>query len=149
MLIVNKVEEYLQVLLPSLGLELFDLQFRREGHGWVLRVFIDAADGVTLAHCADVSRELGQYLDVEDFIDHAYHLEVSSPGVERPLRNVKEFDRYTGSLAKVRLHEAIEGQKIYIGTIQEVREDVIRLQLTDTKEIEISFANINKARLSL
>jgi len=148
-LIVDTVRDYLQVLLPSMGLELFDLQFRREGHGWVLRVYIDAPDGVSLNHCADVSRELGQYLDVEDLIDHAYHLEVSSPGVERPLRSIEEFARYRGNPAKVRLHEAIEEEKTFIGTIEAVRGDVIILGITDNKEIEISFANINKARLTL
>ena len=71
--IVQKVESFAEELLPTLGLELVEVQFRREQHGWVLRVFIDAEEGVTLDHCSIVSRELGDYLDVEDVIDHAYN----------------------------------------------------------------------------
>jgi ribosome maturation factor RimP len=149
LLIVDKVKAYLQLMLPALGLELFDIQFRREGHGWVLRVFIDSPDGVTLDHCADVSRELGQYLDVEDLIDHAYHLEVSSPGIERPLRSIEEFRRFQGSLAKVRLHEAVEEQKVFFGTIERIEGDIVFLKTENGKEIAISFADISKARLSL
>ena len=103
-LIVDKVQEFLQGLLSSMELELFDVQFLRDGQGWVLRVFIDSETGVTLDHCSDVSREISRYLDVEDCIDHAYNLEVSSPGLERPLRSADEFRRYCGKKARVRVH---------------------------------------------
>lgn len=148
-LIIYRVQQYLEGLLPALGVELFDVQFRREGHGWVLRIFIDSESGITLDHCSDVSRQLGQYLDVEDIIDHAYHLEVSSPGAERPLRDVKEFRRFQGKKAKVKVHEAIDGQKIFEGMIQDVEGDTIRLQLPDGGSIQFSFSMINKARLAI
>ena len=148
-LITDKIEKYLQSLLGTLGLELFDLQFRREGHGWVLRVFIDSKEGVTLDHCSDVSRQLGHYLDVEDFIDHPYHLEVSSPGLERPLRSLGEFQRFLGEKARVRLHDAVDGVKVYEGVIEDIIGERIQLQLADGGFIQFSFEQINKARLAI
>lgn len=147
--IVDKVRDYLQSLLPTFELELFDVQFRREGHGWVLRIFIESETGVTLDHCSAVSRELGRYLDVDDLIDHAYHLEVSSPGLERPLRSTDDFRRYCGKKARVKVHEAIEGVKVFEGVIDKVVDDLIQLKLDDGCSIEFSFEKINKARLAI
>jgi len=147
--ITDRVEEFLQNLLPSMGLELFDIQFRREGHGWVLRIFIDAVDGVALEHCTKVSRELSYYLDVEDLIDHAYHLEVSSPGLERALKSIADFCRFKGKTARVKLSEAVKGQKIFEGVIEEIRENEIEFRLKDESLIQFSFSAINKARLTV
>lgn len=148
-LIIDTVQGFLQGLLPTMELELFDVQFRREGQGWVLRVFIDSASGVTLEHCTNVSRELGRFLDVEDIINHAYSLEVSSPGLERPLRSIKDFRRYCGKKARVKVHEAIDGEKVFEGFIQEGVDDLIQLQLDDGRLIEFSFEKLNKARLAI
>ncbi len=151
-LIIDKIREFLQSLLSSMELELFDVQFRREGHGWVLRVYIDSEEGVTLEHCSNVSRELGRYLDVEDLIDNAYHLEVSSPGLERPLRAIDDFIRYRGKKARVKVHEAIDGEKIFEGIVEEVTDDaerLIKLKLTDGRSIQFTFEKINKARLAI
>ncbi len=148
-LIIDKLRDFLQGLLPTMGLELFDVQFRREGHGWVLRVFIDSEAGVTLEHCSKVSRELGRYLDVEDFIDHAYHLEVSSPGLERPLRSVEDFRRYCGRKARVKVHEAVDGEKVFEGMIEKIEDVLIYLRLDDGRSIQFSFEKINKARLAV
>ncbi|TKB26662.1 ribosome maturation factor RimP [Desulfopila sp. IMCC35006] len=148
-LIIDTVQGYLRGLLPTMELELFDVQFRREGHGWVLRVFIDSASGVTLEECSIVSRELGRYLDVEDIIDHAYYLEVSSPGLERPLRSIEDFRRYCGKKARVKVHEAIDGEKVFEGIIQQGIDDLVQLQLDDGRFIEFSFEKINKARLAI
>jgi ribosome maturation factor RimP len=148
-LIVGRVREFLETLLPSMNLELFDVQYRREGHGWVLRVFIDCESGITLDHCSDVSRELGHYLDVEDFIDNAYHLEISSPGLERPLRSTEDFLRSCGKNAKVKLHEAIDGQKTLEGTITAVADDRISLKLADGSSVQFTFEMIGKARLTI
>ena len=146
-LVVDKVRDYLNTLLPSMELELFDVQFRKEGHGWVLRVFIDSETGVSLNNCSDVSRELGHFLDVEDPVDHKYHLEVSSPGLERPIRSIKELRRFADKTVKVKLHDAIGGQKVFIGIVDEINDDRIRLKLVDGESVEFSFEDINKARL--
>jgi ribosome maturation factor RimP len=148
-LVLERIREYLARLLPTMDLELFDLQFRREGHGWVLRVFIDTESGVSLDHCATVSRELGQYLDVEDLISHAYHLEVSSPGLERPLRSLEEFRRACGKKVRLKVHQAIGDQKIFEGTLRAVAGDSIQLELVDGGLVELSYPLISKARLAL
>lgn len=148
-LVVDKVRDFLESLLPSMGLELFDVEFRREGHGWVLRVYIDCESGVSLDHCSDVSRELGRYLDVEDFIENAYHLEISSPGLERPLRSIQDFIRFCGKSAKVKLHDALDGRKTLEGTIDVVEDDKISLKLADGSSVQFTFEMINKARLTI
>jgi ribosome maturation factor RimP len=148
-LIIDKLRDFLQGFLPTMELELFEVQFRREGHGWVLRVFIDSEAGVTLEDCSRVSRELSRYLDVEDFIDHAYHLEVSSPGLERPLRSVEEFRRYCGRKARVKVHEAIDGEKVFEGMIEKIEDELIYLRLDDGRFVQFSFEKINKARLAV
>ena len=148
-LIVEKIQGYLEELLPDMGLELFDIQFRREAHGWVLRVFIDSPDGLTLDHCAGVSRELGQYLDVEEVIDHAYNLEVSSPGLERPLKSTAEFGRNKGKKARVKVHNAIDGVKTFEGVIGDVGEDIINMTLADGSSMQFTYDMFSKARLAI
>ena len=148
-MVVSRVRDFLESLLPSMGLELFDVQFRREGHGWVLRVFIDSEVGISLDDCSDVSRQLGHHLDVEDFIECAYHLEISSPGLERPLRSTQDFIRFSGKGAKVKLHEALDGRKTLEGTIAAVENDKISLKLADGSTVQFTFEMINKARLTI
>ena len=114
-LITEKIRALAEGFLPSMGLELAEGQFRREGHGWVLRLFIDREGGVTLEDCSMVSREISAYLDVEDLIEQAYHLEVSSPGLERPLHTLRDFKRFCGKDARVKLRESVNGQRVFIG----------------------------------
>ncbi|PHR30113.1 MAG: ribosome maturation factor RimP [Desulfotalea sp.] len=148
-LIVEKIEAYLNELLPDMGLALFEVQFRTETHGWVLRIFIDSPDGVSLDHCSKVSRELGQYLDVEEVIEHAYSLEVSSPGLERPLRSIAEFSKYTGKKARVKVHSAIDGVKIFEGVIGDVGEEKINMTLADGSSMQFTYDMFSKARLAI
>lgn len=146
--IVAAIEQYAESVLESLGIELVEVQFRREGHGWVLRLYIDKEDGVTIDDCATVSREISTWLDVEELIEHAYHLEVSSPGLERPLKKIKDYRRFAGRMARIKLREPINEQKVFIGTIEEVDEEKVIL-LADGKPVNCVFDNIAKARLIL
>lgn len=148
-LIIEKISAFAEELLPSMGLELVEVQFRREQHGWVLRIFIDSENGINLDHCSLVSREIGDYLDVEDLIDHAYHLEVSSPGLERKLTKIEDFKKFTGKKAKVKLHEARDNQKTFVGVIAEVSEDTIVLKLEDKQRLKFTFNMISSARLAI
>ncbi len=148
--VIDKIEEYLKTLLPSLGLELFDIQFRQEDRGWVLRIYIDSEEGVGIDSCTKVSREISSYLEVEDIIDHAYHLEISSPGLERPIRNASEFKRYIGKDAKVKLHHPVENQKVFVGSIERVsEEEKITLLSDEGGEITFVMLDVNQARLYL
>jgi len=148
-LVVAKVQAFAESLLPSMGLELVEVQFRLEGHGWVLRLFIDRPEGVALDDCSRVSREIGDFLDVEDLIAHAYHLEVSSPGLERVLRNVEDVRRHVGKKAKIKLREDVAGQRVLIGNIREVEGEMIGLVLEDGTGCQVAWDQIRKARLSL
>ena len=147
--VIEKVQAFAETLLPSMELELVEVQFRLEGHGWVLRLFIDGKDGVTLDHCSRVSREVSDFLEVEDLIVHAYHLEVSSPGLERALHSMKDFQRYVGKKAKLKLREDVEGQKILIGDIVRAEDETVELVLEDGTRAQVVFEQIRKARLSL
>lgn len=147
--IIEKIEEFASSLLPSMGLELVEVQFRREGHGWVLRLFIDCETGITVDHCADVSRELSDFLDVEDFIEHQYHLEVSSPGLERPLKSVADYERFSGRKAKFKLREPVENEKVYVGRILRVLGEGVELELEKERTVILPFELIRKARLAL
>jgi ribosome maturation factor RimP len=146
--VVAAIEEYAVAVLEKMGMELFEVQFRREGHGWVVRLYIDREEGVTLDDCAAVSREIATWLEVEDLIEHAYHLEVSSPGLERPLRKMKDFARFVGRKAKVKLREPLNEQKVFIGMIDQVDEKTVVL-VVDEKPVSLLFDNIAKARLVL
>jgi ribosome maturation factor RimP len=146
--VTDRIAAFAEALLPSLGLELYDIQFRREGHGWVLRLSIDKEGGVSLDDCSRVSRETSDFLDVEDFIDHPYHLEVSSPGAERALRTIAECQGFIGELVRIKLNREIEGERVYVGELHAAAEQHLTLKVDD-KEIEFSWEDIKKARLTL
>ncbi len=148
--VIDKIKAYAESLLPSMELELFDVQFRQEDRGWTLRVYLDSEQGVSLDDCVEVSRELSAWLEVEDFISHAYHLEVSSPGIERPLRNQKEFERFAGQYAKIKLHNPINGQKVFVGVIGDVSPDgAVTFNPDEGEEFSFVMEDINQARLYL
>ncbi|CAG37344.1 ribosome maturation factor RimP [Desulfotalea psychrophila] len=146
---VEKIEGYVASVLQSMDVELVDIQFRCEGHGWVLRLFIDVEGGVTLDLCAQVSREVGQYLDVEDVIEQAYHLEVSSPGVERPLKSLANFERFAGKKARIKLHEPLNGEKTFEGIIGPVEDGEVSLLVDGKIAVKCGIEQLNKARLVL
>ena len=135
-------------VLEELGLELVEVQYRREQSGWVLRLIIDKQDGVSLEDCAAASREISQLLDIEDFIEQAYNLEVSSPGLDRPLKNMADFQRFTGRKAKIKTIEPIDGEHVFIGKIQQTEGEMIILEI-GRREVKIPFMQVSKARLEV
>jgi len=147
--VIERVTEFAESLLPAMGLELFEVQFRREQHGWVLRLIVDRDTGVTLDDCSQVSRETSDFLDVEDLIEHQYHLEVSSPGIERPLRTIDECKRYIGKKARVKLIEPPESQKVVIGDIEAVADGCVKIISEEGKTLTFAWDNVQKARLTL
>ncbi len=144
--VIGLVERFAGPLVRDMGIELVDVEFRREGHGWVLRVYIDRPRGVTLDDCSTVSREISHYLEVEDPIDHAYHLEVSSPGLERPLKKERDFVRFAGRRARVKLREKRDGQRVFTGILEGVREGAVLLR-TDAGLASFPPEEIARARL--
>ncbi len=129
-------------------MELVEIQFRREGQGWVLRFFIDKEGGITVDDCAAVSREISAWLEVEDCIDHAYVLEVSSPGLERPLKRPQDFIRFAGRRVRVKLRQDTGQGKVVIGTLVGLEDDAIVL-LVDQTKLVLQQEQISRARLTL
>lgn len=146
--IIKQVGTVARPVLEELGLELLEVQYRREQNGWVLRLIIDRLDGVSLDDCAAASREIGQLLDIEDFIDQAYNLEVSSPGLDRPLKSMDDFKRFTGRKAKIKTVAPIAGEHVFIGRIQQTDGEMIILDV-GPKEVRIPFPEVAKARLEV
>ena len=147
--VIERVREFADSLLPAMGLELFDVQFRREGHGWVLRLVVDREEGVKLDDCSRVSRETSDFLDVEDIIEHPYHLEVSSPGLERPLRTVEECRRHLGKKARFKVKEEVDSRRVIIGELQSIDKDEISVLSEEGKTFKLNWENVQKARLTL
>src|SRR5919201_7051284 len=122
--VVEKVRDIARRVAADRGLEIFDVQFRREAPGMVLRIQIDrpgpaatAEESVSVDDCAEISRELSAILDVEDVVPTAYTLEVSSPGLDRPLRRPEDYRRFAGRLAKIVLREKVDGQGFFRGKL--------------------------------
>lgn len=145
---VSRVASLVEPVVQEAGCELVEVQFQRENRGWVLRLVIDSEKGVTLDECVLVSREVGNLLEIEDVIDRAYNLEVSSPGLDRPLKGLQDFQRFRGRKAKVVTRESIDRQQVFIGPIEAVDNDVIILK-TEHGTVRIPYSQVSKARLEI
>lgn len=118
-------------LASDLGLEIVDVEFVREHNEWYLRVYIDKEGGVTIDDCTSLSRVLSNKLDEIDPIDFSYYLEVSSPGIERPLKKDRDFERNVGKKIKIKLFEPIDGKKTIEGTLLGLEEKSILISIND------------------
>jgi ribosome maturation factor RimP len=155
----KEVEELWNLAEPHVrgaGLDLVELEWHREGDGWVLRVYVDVPpdgpqmiDGprsVSFTECERVSRDLSAALDVADVIPHGYRLEVSSPGIDRPLRRMVDFQRFAGRQVKARLHDPVEGRKNFSGTIRGAGDGVVELDC-DGRSYQLPVDAIARAHL--
>ena len=138
------------------GLEIFDVQLRREASGMVLRVRIDrpgpatsADESVSVEDCANVSRDLSAILDVEDLVPTAYTLEVSSPGLDRPLRSEAEYRRFAGRRAKVVMREPIDGQGVVKGRLAGVERGDVLIDADNGRRTRVPLGIITRANLEV
>jgi ribosome maturation factor RimP len=131
----------------SAGLEIVLVEVKGGGNRSVVRAFIDKPGGVSLNDCERFSKNLSVLLDVEDCIPFSYILEVSSPGLDRPLTKESDFERFSGKRAKVRTRVPIGGQRNFKGSIVGVKEGRIELEITPGKLVEIALSDIEKANL--
>lgn len=149
MAVSKKVEALSALLTPavaSLGFELWGLEFFQQGRRSVLRLYIDGPDGVGVDDCAAVSHQVSGVLDVEDPIAGEYTLEVSSPGWDRPLFSLAQFERYVGSTVAVRLASPLNGRRKYKGSVHQVADGNVEL-LVDGVVVRVPFAAIDKANV--
>ncbi len=145
--IAREVSELVEPVLEDLGYELVDAEYLSRQGRWVLMLFIDRPGGVTIEDCARVSREIGDLIDVEDIIEHEYVLEVSSPGLDRPLTKTEHFARAVGSRIKVRTSLPLDGRRNFTGRLARVEDGAIALQLDGGGEVSLPFDQVKKANL--
>jgi ribosome maturation factor RimP len=154
--VVERVRNLAARVAGSYGLDIFDVQFRREAGGMVLRVRVDrpgpsatAEDSVSVDDCARVSRDLSATLDVEDFVTVAYTLEVSSPGLDRPLRHADDYRRFAGRRAKLVMRQAIDGQTFFKGMLGGVDDHDVLIDGDDGRRHRVPLGVITRAHLEV
>ncbi|MFO8082700.1 MAG: ribosome maturation factor RimP, partial [Desulfobacterales bacterium] len=145
--IIEKVRELAEPICEVEQIELVFVQYQREPGGRTLRVYIDKPGGIGLNDCVHISRQLSDVLDIYLDNENPYNLEVSSPGTDRPLGRLQDFERFKGNMAKIKSARAIDGQKNFKGILLGVLDKNIKLQAHDNKNVEIPFLDIVKARL--
>lgn len=150
--VVEKVTRLAGVLTQSLGFELVEVEYKRVGRSMVLRIYLDKPGGINLDDCSDFSHEFSQLLDVEDFITDNYTMEVSSPGLDRPLKRPEDFVRYAGRTVKAKTFELLpdaEGnkRKTFLGTLIGFEDGFVKIHLQEGQLAEIPFTKIAKINL--
>ena len=146
--LLREVREVVEPILESQGFELVDLEYQRESQGWVLRIYLDREGGVNLEDCAGVSHEVGAILEVKDLIPSAYILEVSSPGLTRPLKKPEDFNKFRNQMVKIKLYEPLEGRRNFKGTLLGLEGDRVRVEV-EQRIYELPLQRIAKANLEI
>jgi len=146
--LLEEIRQVAEPILQSEGLELVDLEYQREAQGWVLRFYIDRDGGVTVEDCAEVSGELGAVLEVRDLIANPYVLEVSSPGLTRPLKKPEDFKKFQNRPVKIKTFEPIDGRRNFKGMLLGLEGEKVRLEM-EGQVYEIPLEGIAKANLEI
>ena len=141
-----ELEELAETLVISEGMELVDLEYRRQGPRWVLRLFIDKEGGVTVDDCANISRQLGDLLDAKDIVPQAYVLEVSSPGLNRPIKKKEDFRRFAGRKVELRLVSPLEGRRKIVGDLVGIENEKVIVTAAEGR-CSIALEDIDRANL--
>ncbi len=145
----KRTEALMQMLEPAVnavGMELWGIEFLSQGRHSILRVYIDSDNGVTIDNCEAVSHQVSGILDVEDPISGEYNLEVSSPGMDRPLFTYQQFSRYVGEQIKVRLQMAVNGMRNFTGKLVQAENDTLTFEV-ESQQLTVSINQIDKANL--
>ncbi|MFU2132780.1 ribosome maturation factor RimP [Gallibacterium anatis] len=142
----QKLQDLLQPTVEDMGFELLGIECTRAGRYSTVRLYIDKENGVTIDDCSDVSREVGAILDVEDPISDKYNLEVSSPGLDRPLFTLAHYQRFVGEEVVIHLRIAMSGRRKWQGNLIKVDGDMITLNVEGQEQV-FAFSNIQKANI--
>lgn len=146
--IITKIRDLTLPFTDQMGLELVDIEYKAGGN--FLRVFIDRpGKGVSMDDCSKLSRLLSSELDVNDPISHHYNLEVSSPGLDRPLKKEEDFVRHSGKLAKIILSQPQNGQNTFTGRIGEVQNGMVKVIIENMESVWLPFSQMKKAHLEV
>jgi ribosome maturation factor RimP len=140
------LRDRLAAIVSAMGYEFVGCELHRQGRGSLLRIYIDKEQGITVEDCSKVSRQISAVLDVEDPIQGQYTLEVSSPGLDRPLFELAQYKKFIGNRVKVRLHTPLNERRNFVGDLIRVNEMNIHL-LINAEEIVVPFSSIEKANV--
>ncbi|MGL6202386.1 MAG: ribosome maturation factor RimP [Lachnospiraceae bacterium] len=144
----QRTEGILGPMLEEAKFELVDVEYVKEGGQMYLRAYIDKPGGITIDDCVDISRKLSEVLDREDFIEDSYILEVSSPGLGRPLKKEKDYARSLGKEVEIRTYRAIDKQKEFVGVLKEYDKDTVTIGYEDNSEAVFAKSDIALIRLA-
>jgi ribosome maturation factor RimP len=145
--VLRDLAELFEPVIESMGYELVGVEYNAAGNHGTLRVFIDREEGVNIDDCAAISHQVSGILDVEEPIKQAYDLEVSSPGIDRPLFKLADFERFSGSIAKIKLAVGLEGRKNFKGRLQGVVDSKLVAIEVDGERFDLPYADIARANL--
>jgi ribosome maturation factor RimP len=146
---IASLRQSVEPLLTAEGMDLVDLQWSRRGPRWVLTLFIEHEGGVSLDDCARISRQVGERIEVDNLIDHAYTLEVSSPGLDRPLRTLADFERFHERLARIVTTVPIQGRSTIVGRLKGVEGQTVFVEAKRVGRVSIPMTQIKHARLEV
>lgn len=144
----RKTEELLSPIAQENHVEIYDVEYVREGNEWFLRAYIDKEGGVDIDDCVTVSRSLSDKLDEEDFIEEAYTLEVSSPGLGRTLKKDRHFEKSLGEEVEIKTYKPIDGQKEFSGILKEYDADTVTIEIEGKTKV-FAKADVAIVRLAL
>jgi len=144
---VSDIWSLIEPVVEGLGYEVVDIEYRPHPTNGLLRIYIDGPEGIQLDDCQVVSRQISSLLDVEDPIPGQFNLEISSPGMDRPLRKVEDFERFSGEVIKVKLSvPTLEGQRNFTGTLMGIKNEEVILEM-DGETYYLPLDTIDKARI--
>ena len=147
----DKVKELLDHIISEEHIELVEIEIKKKKRGHLLRVFIDKPGGVTLGDCENVSEQLGRLIEVEDVFPESYVLEVSSPGIDRPIKTERDFKRCIGRLVNITASERVEGKFGFVGEVLDVTYSSVLIKCESENSVltEIPFSKISKAFIEI
>ena len=147
--LLDQIETRIEPILKEQGLELVELSAVREKGRFILRFLVDKAQGITLNECAKINRQISQVFDTENLVEGRYFLEVSSPGLDRPLKSTNDFKRYFGKAIKIILLKPINKQSVLHGVADEVNEENIVIVTKNDQKLCVPRCNIARANLEV
>ncbi|ABZ84842.1 conserved hypothetical protein, possible yhbc family [Heliomicrobium modesticaldum Ice1] len=142
----DRVSAWAMPIVEELGLELIDVEWVKEGGNWYLRIFIDKEAGIEMEDCQEVSRRIDEILDREDPVAHSYSLEVSSPGIDRPLKSDRDYERFRGETVRITTFAPVMGAKEHLGELAGKNETSILIRKND-EEMAIPLTQVSSVRL--
>ncbi len=147
--VVSIIKNSILPIFENNGYELYDIEFVKEGPNWYLRIYADKEGGITIDDCELISKETSAILDKNDPIEQAYILEVSSPGIDRPLKKPEDYEKYKGEIVDIKLYKSVDKVKAFQGKLLGLEEETVTIEDEDGKVLSFKLSDIASCRLSV